>query len=175
MEFRKQYIHYLKKFAQKGYLEKLKKQFQFQIDTLEKVLQTETPDYSYRFEQLFENANGIHQFLGDYDINHPSFIYTIYDPLYEKCLIQAPMKDIALNAVPSSDGQKIILSNYFCQPIEIHATGPKKSKPINELNRPIELPAFNIHQEQPDLDTISFSKGDRYIFFSVPNLSLIHI
>ena len=87
--------------------------------------------------------------------------------------MRMPVKDIGLTAVPSADKQQVFVRNYFCLPIQIHATGPKRSKPIHELNRPITLPAFNIFRQPPQDEIIPFFNGDRYVFFSVLGINFL--
>lgn len=169
--FRKQYIYFLEKYSHPDFLNIFKTKIKPQLDTLEKVLQTEEPTYEYNFDKVFESAKNIRQFIADYSFSHPPFEYTIYAPLYEECLMRMPAKDIGLTAAPSADGQQIFVKNYFCLPVQIHATGPKRSKPIHELDRPITLPVFDIFQQPPQEEIIPFFKGDRYVFYSVPDIN----
>jgi hypothetical protein len=169
--FREKYLAYLTQYSQADFLKQFKANIQNQLHTFEQSLQTENVSYQYNFEPLLKNAAKIRDFLKHYKIDdHPPLQSAIYPPFYENCPLRTPIQDLALKARPSEDGKSLILSNYLCQDIQIHATGPKKSKPIHELKQALQLPAFDIYQQPPLEKRIPFIKGSRYVFYAVPNI-----
>ncbi|MEM9822191.1 MAG: CotH kinase family protein [Bacteroidota bacterium] len=168
--FQQQYIYYLEKFSHPDYLANFIEAMDPQVRFLETALQSEYNNYHYSFARWLETAAKIRQHLPEHIQDHPPFEYTIFLLPGVECAPKAPVKAVGLKAIPQQNRQKIFLQNYFCRPIKIHATGPKKSKPIHILDKPIELPPFDIYHQPPKADSIPFFPKDRFVFYSVTGI-----
>ncbi len=168
LEFRDLYIEYLKKYSEAEFINSFFSKIGERLNLLQEALQSEYPGYQYQDSLLLGGAQKMRDSLRSYRRDHPPFEYEIFDALYDSCRLANPLASTALKAVPIGSGGRIALANYFCQPIEIQALGPKKSKPIHPLSLPRELSSFTIYQVPPKTLQMKAEGSDRYVFYTVP-------
>jgi hypothetical protein len=117
-----------------------------------------------------DQADFLRSQLSTYTIDHPAFEYHIYSPNYDSCLAQYPLESVSLKAdlsVGEHGDSTITLSNYFCQPITVVATGPKKKRPTHEIKPGILMPAFDIHNQPPQSTKIRLPEADQFVFYTI--------
>ncbi|MEM1322321.1 MAG: CotH kinase family protein [Bacteroidota bacterium] len=165
--FRQRYLDYLHQYSRPTFIHQFQQKISTRLDSLEQALKTEYSYYDYKKDFLPKNAEELRQHLAEYSTEHPPFQYTIFEPLYDSCRTMTPFSEIALNAWRASS-ESIQLANYFCQPISLQASGPKKSKPIHVLPRPQEIAPFDIHQLPDSSLQLQIPQTDRYLFYTVP-------
>ena len=169
-DFRKRYRQYLQKFSNEDYILKFTKTIESRLNQLERALKTEFSAYQYDRNLLIEGADKMERALESYSLTSPDFVYEIYDPLYEDCKTLAPLPAISVKAHRANSMKTVFLSNYFCKPIQVVATGPKRSKPIHVLEQPIKLPSFDIYNQPPPAFDIPMPENDKYVFYEVPGV-----
>jgi hypothetical protein len=166
-EFRVRYGHYLSQYSTPAYQQEIRQALAKKLGFLSPILQKEFPDYAYNLDQLGKRAEDLQQLLATYDfVAESDFEYTIYDPIYEDCATSVPLAAIGLKAYRAENGD-ILVQNYFCKAITLEATGPKRSKPLHSLHRPLRLPPFDIHSPLPSFLSIKCLPEDQYVFYSV--------
>lgn len=168
--FRRAYYQHLQRFTQPAYLRDFLERHRSSITTFEKALQSEFPAYHYDWNFLSDQAADLARQLPEQLPEHPPFVNMIFGPSYDSCRATYPFPSVSLKSeYPSrTDRQQLRLSNYFCQALQLQATGPKKSKPLHRLYPPRTLPPYNAFQQpQVHLD-LELPPGDRYVFFSIP-------
>lgn len=163
------YYQYLKEYLTKEYIESFEDQVREELGELEQILKWHYPDATLRSVNYQDQARQVMaEYTNRFQDSSLQFEYHIYDPMYADCQLKGPLKDISVKAFFRND--LINLQNYFCKPIKIVATGPKKSKPIHKLSRPMQLPVFDINNPIPVTTIIPYHSSDRFVFYEVPGI-----
>ena len=164
--FRERYYYYLEKYSDPAFLQQFFKSISTSLNQYEKALQLEYPSYQYQDSLLVKGAQKMRNYLDSIASAHLPFEYTIFEKLYDSCRIASPLTAISLKAERSGRSDQILLTNYFCQPIQIEATGPKKSKPRHRLDQALPIPPFDIYQSPPKAVSLTIDPTDRYVFYT---------
>ncbi len=111
-EFRNHYISYLEKYSEPDYLEKVFTELNHSIDSLEKIIQVEYPNYVFSKEFFTKNADSIAYLLDDYKELNVSFnpLPSKYTSLADR---EVYFKEIGLK-VYSSPTTDTNINQYSC-------------------------------------------------------------
>lgn len=169
--FKELYIDYLEKYSNPDYLENLFSSFADELDSLEKWMQIEFPNYIENRDFFISNAADIRDLLEDY---RSSDIAYTYGPTTSTDLSESNtyFPSVGLKGVKkrSTDTNfiDVELFNYHAEQIEVigHGECPHDTC-CNYLKIPISLDG---HVATNKAAKTQFPKKSKYLFFRVENL-----
>lgn len=167
-EFQAAYQRQLLHYTQPAFVQSFLQNISPELKRLQIALKHEFPKYDYPLELLPTRAKALANAATKYNFADAApFQYTIYDPMFAACETTVPLPSVGLKAFRVAGEAKVSVQNYYCRPITMEASGPKRSKPIHELREKLELPAFDIHQCPPPAYELPVKEKDKYLFYSV--------
>ncbi len=167
-EFLLRYKQYLLKYSDRDFVNHFLTDIGTETLALESAMREEFPDYSLQFDSLRSRAKHLREAVKSYTFETaPPFQYTIYEPLFETCETSVPLSAVGLKAFRNPESNEVNLYNYYCQPVTIEASGPKRNKPLHEQQNTLELPSFDIKTVPPIPVSVTVPKNDQYLFYSI--------
>jgi len=169
--FKDLYIDYLEKYSNPDYLEKLFSSLADEVDSLEKWMQIEYPNYIENRDFFISNAADIRDLIEDY--KRSDIAYT-YGPTKSTDLSGSNIyfPSVGLRGVKkrSTDSNfiDVELFNYHAEQIEVigHGECPRDSC-CNYLKEPIPLDGYKATNESV---TTRLPRKSKHLFFRVENL-----
>lgn len=175
-EFVDKYIYYLNKYADPDFIFKIMESRIDEIDSLEKMIQAEFPEYVYDRDFLINNAKAIIETLPKYKkriikdhklqeffigghkkINFNTEFHEDFPELYVKVFIAKSTGDSAI----------INVYNYYTQSIIPIGTAKNKKRISTYFPPDMELMAFTHSYDTADFQTIITKASAKYLFFMV--------
>ncbi|MEL7427059.1 MAG: right-handed parallel beta-helix repeat-containing protein, partial [Bacteroidota bacterium] len=167
-DFKEAYRSYLLSYTSDAFWYDLDKRIGIRLEKLQIAMKEEFPDYQYDYEEFRQHAHKLREAVLAYDFERAApFTYQHVRKIKgNDCVTRVPLPSIALKAQIDANGKQVSLKNFYCQEIQIEATGPSKNKPLHELKEPITLTPFEFSQEMAEIN-LPLPEGDRFIFYSI--------
>ncbi|MEL7250823.1 MAG: right-handed parallel beta-helix repeat-containing protein [Bacteroidota bacterium] len=166
--FRANYRRYLLEYTNEEYLSAFHQHIGVRLRKLQIAMKAAFPDYEYDYQEFRDHAQQLREAVLVYDFDEAApFTYQhVRRNKNDECVTRVPLSSISLKAQADPSGKRVSLKNFYCQEIQIEATGPSKNKPLHELTKPITLAAFEFSKEMEEI-SLPLPEGDRFIFYSI--------
>ena len=169
--FKELYTGYLEKYSNTDYLENLFSSLAHELDSIEKWMQVEYPNYIENRDFFIENAADIRDLLEDYKSSDIAYTYgpTIPTKLSESNIY---FPSVGLKGVKKRSADSnfidVELFNYHAEQIVVigHGECPRDSC-CYYLKEPIPLDGYKANNESV---TTQLPRKSKHLFFSVENL-----